>query len=334
MKYKAAVIGCGRIGFTFDNDAKRRYVASHAKAYKSVKNTELAAVCDIDSGKLQKCRKELNIPAGYADLKKMLTKEKIDILSICTPPATHYGIIKEAAKFPLRAIFCEKPLADNLEDAKKILDLCAGKKMILQVGHQRRFDRLHLQTKELMRNGRLGKAQQVNFYYTAGVKNTGSHMFDILRFFFGNVKWIEAVFSENKSGNKKDPNVDGVLKFRNGLFATFQACDVKNYLVFEMNCFLNKGRFILKESGWSLDFYKVKDSTYCSGYKELHKVKSPFNISYKRNFMINAVKHLTECIRENKEPVSSGKDGLAAVELIRAALTSAKNNGKRIFLAE
>jgi predicted dehydrogenase len=178
----------------------------------------------------------------------------------------------------------------------------------------------------------LGEVQQVNFYYTAGINNTGSHMFDLLRFFFGDVVWIEAYFSKNVFPKPQDLNLDGILKFKNGIFATFQSCDVKKYLIFELNCLLEKGRIILKDSGFNLDFYKVKKNLFFSGYRELHKEKAPFNNTYKRNFMVNAVNHLVDCVELNKKSISSGIDGLKVLELIESAIASAKENGRRKYL--
>lgn len=331
-RYKAAIIGCGRIGFAFDNDPKRKYISTHIGAYNFVRDSDLVAICDLNKQKLKECRNKWHILHGYTNFKEMLTKEKIDILSICTPSHTHYSIFKGAIKFPLKAIFCEKPLADNVKDAKEMLNLCKKNGIILQVDHQRRFDPLHINLRTIIKNKKLGEVQQVNFYYTAGIKNTGSHMFDLLRFFFGEAKWIEAFYSKNESGKKDDSNLDGILKFENGIFATFQACDVKKYIVFEMNCFLEQGRINLKDSGFAVDFFEVTSSKYFSGYRELYRTRAPFNTNYKRNFMVNAVKHLIDCIKKSKESISSGEDGLAALEMIEVAICSAKNKGKRVFL--
>ena len=96
MRYRAGVIGCGRIGFEFDKDPNRKYIATHTGAYNYVKDIELVAVCDIDKKRLKGCMERWNIPAGYSDLKEMLKRENLDILSICTLSSTHYPILKEA----------------------------------------------------------------------------------------------------------------------------------------------------------------------------------------------------------------------------------------------
>ena len=120
------------------------------------------------------------------------------------------------------------------------------------------------------------------------------------------------------------------MRFKIGVYASFQACDVSKYLLFELNCFMDKGRIVLKNSGFNIDFYKADESKCFSGYKELYKARQYFKTKYKRNFMVNAVEHLVDCIKNKKKSVSSGDDGLRALELIDASILSAKNDGKRI----
>ncbi|MFH1664877.1 MAG: Gfo/Idh/MocA family oxidoreductase [Candidatus Omnitrophota bacterium] len=332
--YRAAVIGCGRIGFVFDEDPKRRYPATHVAAYSRVDRVELAAVCDLNRELVDKCATKWGIPAGYTDLGEMLSKEKPDIVSICTPPETHSNILKTVVKHKgIKGIFCEKPLAATVEEAKEMDRACRERGIILQVGHQRRFDPLHLNIRESIMGGKFGNLQQGNFYYTAGIRNTGSHMFDILRFFFGEVEWVEAFFSRNISRKEKDPNLDGVLRFKNGFFATFQACDVNDYLIFEFNGLFEKARLVLKDSGFSVDFYEAGESENYSGYRELKKTASPFQENYQRNFMVNAVEHLLECIKKSDQSISSGYDGAKDVELIENSILSAEDGGRKIFLS-
>ena len=67
--------------------------------------------------------------------------------------------------------------------------------------------------------------QQASFYYTAGIANSGSHMFDLMRYFFGDVSWVQAHYKNDKG----DPNIDGIVKFRNGLIATVQSLEDEYY---------------------------------------------------------------------------------------------------------
>lgn len=330
--FKAGIVGCGRIGSEFDDDPKRKMVSTHAGAYSAVDEVELVAACDFSKEKLEKCGKRWHIPSLYEDYKEMLERERLDILSICTWNSTHLDIVNEAVNCNVKAIFCEKPIADTLQNANEIVRLCNERGVILQIDHQRRFDRFHQDTRSFLQNGNLGRIQQVTFYYTAGIALTGSHMFDLLRFFFGDVDWVQAIYSQNKSPNPSDPNIDGIVKFGSGTLCSIQACDVQNFLIFEMDCIGAKGRLNLTHSGFDLEFYEVRESSLFSGYKEVFPAPPPIETDVPREFMVASVKHLIQCIEQRKTPISSGEDGRAALELICTFHKSARGDGKRIPL--
>ena len=332
MIYKAGLVGCGRIGSEFDDDPKRKGVSTHAGAYSAVPETDLVAVADVNRERLYKCGKRWGVESLYQNYEEMLETEKLDILSICTWNSTHLGIVRKAVEYDVKAIFCEKPIADTLSSAYQMVELCNKNDVILQIDHQRRFCKFHQEIKNFLNDGKLGKIQQVSFYYTAGIANTGSHMFDLLRFFFGDVSWVIAFQSEIKSPNKDDPNFDGVLNFKNDVFCSIHACAVKDFVIFEIDIIGSKGRLRITHNGFDLDFYEVRDSNLYAGYKELYRCEPPIDVNLPRDFMINGVKHLVGCLENDKQSISSGEDGLRALELICAFHESAKEDGKKIYL--
>jgi len=179
----------------------------------------------------------------------------------------------------------------------------------------------------------MGRIQQVSFFYTSGIANTGSHVFDLLRFFFGNVDWIFGVPSHNKSSNSNDPNIDGIIQFKSGLLGTIQACDVQEFLIFEMDCIGTKGRLRVTHSGRGLEYYEIGESHLFSGHNDIYISTAPVNADVPRNPMANAVQRLIECLKQDqKESISSGEDGRASLELICAFHESARDNGRKVTL--
>jgi predicted dehydrogenase len=332
MTFKAGVVGCGRIGSELDDDPKRKQIVTHAGAYCAVDEVDLVAACDLSKEKLEKCGKRWQITSLYQDLGEMLKNEALDVISICTWNSTHLEIVKEAINNGVRAIFCEKPIADSLRNADEMVKLCDEKGVILQIDHQRRFDKFHQEVRRFIQDGNLGRIQQVTFYYTAGIANSGSHLFDLLRFFFGDVEWVRAFYSQNKSANPDDPNIDGIMQFGNGTFCAIQSCDVREFLIFEMACIGTRGRLNITHSGFDLEFYEVGESKLFSGYRELFASTPPIHKDIPREFMVSAVRHLVECLKEGKKPICSGEDGRASLELIYAFHESAKAEGERISL--
>ncbi len=86
------------------------------ESYKNLKNANVVAVSDKDKDITKKIATKYKVKA-YNDHKKMLNE--IDLLVIATPPFTHYNLVMDAIKFK-KYVLVEKPLAINMEQAKKI----------------------------------------------------------------------------------------------------------------------------------------------------------------------------------------------------------------------
>ncbi len=321
--FRAGLIGCGRIGCGFDDDSKKKVIFTHASAYTRFKKTNLIALADIDSKKLLKYGEKFSVRNLYRNYKEMLSKEKIDILSICTPTKTHWPIVQYASKFPIRAIYCEKPISDNLKDAKKMIKLCQERKILLMVNHQRRFDPFYRELKQKIADGKIGRVQQANCYYTRGILNTGTHILDLFDFFFGQIEWTKAVYSKNKSPFEDDPNLDGVIKFKNGPLVTIKACDDSYYLILEIDILGSKARIRL---GKEFEYFQIASGKNLLEKNELIRVKiPPFKSKYSPTSSIHGVEHIINCLEGKEKPVSSGDEAIKALETIKTMCLSAKN---------
>lgn len=330
--HRAGIVGCGRIGCGFDDEPGRGYVSTHAGAYAATPGVELVALADLDEDKLERYARKFQVPGRYQDYRRMLAAERLDVLSVCTWSDSHRDVVESAVEAGVRTIFCEKPLAVGLKDAHAMVRRCAEAGVTLMVNHPRRFDRFHRDVASYVRSGGLGRLQQATCYYTAGVANTGSHLFDLLRLLFGEVDWVRGFFSSSSSPNPEDPNVDGWLAFDGGLLASVQACDLRSYTIFEINILGSEGRLRLTSHGFGAAFEEARESERFKGYRELYPASPPVDPEGPREFMLQAVSHLIECAGNGREPLSRGLDGLKALEIICALCESAEEGGRRIEL--
>jgi len=332
MSLRAAIVGCGRIGCGFDEDFKRTYVSTHARAYLSVPGIELAALCDSDDAKLQKYAARFGVPKQYTNYEGMFRNEKLDVVSVCTPGISHLDIIRAALDSGVRGIFCEKPIADSLEAAGEIVTLSVSRNVPILIGHQRRFDPMHQQLSRFVRDDGLGRVQQVTCYYTAGVANTGSHLFDLLRLYLGDCVWAEGRLNTSAPSNPDDPNIDGWLGFAGGTTVAIQGCDVSAYTIFEIVLMGTKGRLRISSHGFKAEFEEARESVRYSGYRELFAAPLPVQGEFSLNLLPMGVSHLVSCMHSGAHPTSSAEDGRAALEIICALRQSALGRGKRIIL--
>ena len=114
------VIGCGNMG------------ASHARAYFKLEGFELVALVDRNPVKRNILAEEVGNPAQFDDFDSALKTIKPDAVSICTFPETHAEFTIKALEFGAH-VFCEKPLAPNIEDAQAMVDAANkyGKKLVI-----------------------------------------------------------------------------------------------------------------------------------------------------------------------------------------------------------
>lgn len=323
MTYRAGVIGCGRIGYSFGG------TKSHAGSYMAVDGVDLVAVCDRKLERAEQCAKDLGVKA-YQDYYEMLGNENLDIVSICTPPNNHCQSLHGAVgNGSVKAIYCEKPISVGVYAAERMVQSCNAFSILLMVNHQRRFGPLHQEIARIIREGELGRIQQVTCYYGRGVSNSGSHLFDLLRFYLGDVKEVDGWWSPNSSHQSNDPNIDGWLWFEGNVPVAIQACDGEAYLSFEINIMGILGRIRILSAGRRGEIEYVIDHPDYPGFRELSmpQILSQSSPQAPSQWIPRGVEHIIDCLETGRQPISSGEDGLAALRIIEALISSARQKG-------
>lgn len=329
-KLKAGIVGCGRIASTFARDKKRKGVVTHAQGYLADPSVEFRAACDLDRVRLEEFGKDWKVPALYADVAEMIQKEKLDLVSICTWNSSHAAITDLALRAGVRGIVCEKPIADSLRAADRMITACRRKRVPLLVNYTRRYVKLFQELKRWMDGGGLGEIQAVSCYYTAGTVNTGTHLFDFLRYFFGDVAWVAADPDAVVPSASGDVSVSGTLRFKKGFSATVAALDVNAYLVFEADIYGTRGRLRLTDSGARAMTWQVIPHPEFSGYRALKP--GPESHGDLGQGLSELITDAVRCARKRSRPICSGEDGRAALEIAAALRLSAEAHGKILRL--
>jgi predicted dehydrogenase len=321
--FRAGIVGCGKIASDYADDPMMRGdIFTHAEAYTECKDTILSAICDINPTRLQLCGDRWKVQARYENIKEMVEKEELDILSVSTPDSTHYQVIKNVLSCTnsIKVILCEKPLAMNVLEAEELVREAKENGLILVVMYMRRFARNYQGLKEFISEDNIGKIQSITGWYTKGVRHNGTHWFDVLRFFGEEAEWVMAW--NNLDDDPIDPTLDVVLGTRNGFIVSLRACDSEVFTVFEMDIMGTKGRVRILDSGFQMEFSKVVDSRRYSGYKELEI--SPQNFGDRKNLMLHAIENIVQALKFDTSVLCSGQDGVETLRISEAALKSAK----------
>ncbi len=132
--------------------------ARHAETLSgTVSGARVGGVMDLDRPRAEKLATECGPDVMvFEDGQELIRHEDIDAVVVTTPDETHAGLVMECLQRE-KPVFCEKPLATTVEDARKIVDAEAGlgRKMV-QVGFMRRYDPQHLDVKDAIDSGEIG----------------------------------------------------------------------------------------------------------------------------------------------------------------------------------
>ncbi len=176
---KIVLVGCGGMG------------RNQVRILKSLVPFELTAVCDLREQIVQEVAAEFGVKA-YTDYDVMLEQERPDTVSICTSNASHAILTILAARAGVRGIYCEKPMATNLADAREMVQACREAGAVLVINHQRRIGHDLLTARRLIEEGFLGEVRTLRGQCAGDILSDGTHVVDSLMWLTGDpdVEWV------------------------------------------------------------------------------------------------------------------------------------------------
>lgn len=344
MTATIALIGCGRIGFLLEEDPLRYKPCTHYGGAKAA-GVKINFACDINHDRLNKFSRIAGIPhSNISDnYKELFKKSRPDCVIISTWTNSHHLIGIEAARRGAKVIILEKPLTHDLTQGKKLLDTCEKTGTHLIISHERRYDSRYIKTREIINSGKIGAINSVTGKMITGpyrgpssidegggsLLHDGTHLIDITRFFFGNIKTVEGQFSRSSRKKGFEDRAAAWLQTEKGVDVFIEAGGSSSYFQFELDITGTEGRIIIGNGYQHL--YLSRKSKYYTGFRDLTEVSFP---AYRKsNCFIKMYKEASAILKgKTNESNSSGIDGYKALEVIHAIYLSSHNNRKSITL--
>ena len=336
-QYRAAVIGLGRMGSTFDDEITQGgsifLPYCHAPSYVAAPNVELVAGSDIhkEQGEIFRARWGLEDGHVYTDYREMLEKERPDLLSICTTARVRSEIVIEAARAGVKAIWAEKPIAFSLQEADEMVRVCDSERTKLAVNCARRWNPFFAEARRMIDEGEFGRILQITGYGQCGLSHNGSHLIDILRYMAGGeVQWVFGEMeSDEAAGGESDLMGNGYLAFDNGVrtYLRGMPCGSANW---EIDVVCEHGRFKSCENSQGPELYRLVEGGP-RGRRVQAKVPFPYPARV-QGTGLTIVDDLISSVEDDHDPRCSGRDGLAALEIAIALRASHRGGGVRIDL--
>jgi myo-inositol 2-dehydrogenase / D-chiro-inositol 1-dehydrogenase len=320
-KVKIGIVGTGYIGNV------------HARIYSRDERVEIAALYDIVPERAERAARSVG---GRVCRSREELFENSDAVLVCTPNKTHVEIASDAIKAG-RHVFCEKPFAIGLENARILLDAANGSDKVFQVGHNRRYAPVYSTLRELLNEDRahsahikMNRGELKNPVWTGDPNVTGGflyettiHLFDMMRFQFGEIAELVAYGSQHEYPELDEFSV--IFKFKNGFHCTFASSSDASWLFpFERIEVFCHHRTILTEEmehlvdsrGWDANFQTL---SWAMTEKE------------ERWGYVQEDRAFIDAILNASEPPVTAYDGFKSIELVESVYKAISTGEKISF---
>lgn len=224
----------------------------HAKNFNAIKSCKVVACADIVPGRAKEFAEKHGIAAAYEDVGKMLDTEKLDGVSVVTVDSAHAAPSIEAIKRKIH-VLCEKPLADSVEQAGKMVKAAKAAGILTAVNFSYRNRPGVQMAAKLVSSGRLGEIRHVEGDYlqswltldwqtepallwrlskrhgSAGVLgDLGVHLLDLASFVVGDIQSLNCELTVFDKGVKRigeyvfdvNDSASALVRFKNGARGT------------------------------------------------------------------------------------------------------------------
>lgn len=320
------VFGAGRIGHRH-----ARTVANDAPG------ARLAAICDVNLeaahalAELTGCERYTSDPAD------ILEDPAIDAVIIGTSTDSH-ALLIEAAAAAGKAIFCEKPIALDLETTDRAIAAADRAGVRLQIGFQRRFDKAYAKVSHMIEEGELGQIEAVrdtmrdpNPPHESYIPTSGGLFRDMVIHDFDCVRWLmgcEPVEIFAMGANLVDPvfakygDIDTcvvTIKFESGALGAIDASRRSGFgYDVRTEIFGSKSAVMIGE-GRDTPLYRLNSSGVWSDH--IYWFLERFDDAY-----VAEIRSFVDCLRQDKPVQITGADGRAALAMAYAAEASVREN--------
>lgn len=319
-RIRVALIGCGGI------------TAAHARGFLALaEEAQVVATVDVDLAKAEQRRTELGADAAYTDYRQALERRDVDAVDLCLPHDLHAEVAIAAAQAG-KHVLCEKPIACNQDEARRMIAAAEQANVRLMIAYCERYSNQYVAMKRLLDEGAIGtpfllridhnqwvsmpEGHWVNDPAKLGggtVAGSGTHRLDLLRWFGGDVLRVAARTRNTGLTPLRGEDVAVIaLEFANGALGEMVCSwSVRRPMWYE-------GFLVYGRDGLMHNIGGVQISRNGGDYE---KVEMPYDDA---GGFREEIRHFLACIRDGRTPLTDGREGLKALQLVEAVYKAAQ----------
>jgi predicted dehydrogenase len=314
---------------------------SLARGLEACQDGRIAAVADPADGVAEAAAEEIGDGGEvdvYTDVGEMLEREDIPAVIVAVPNFLHADMTRRAAEAG-KHVFCEKPMALNVADARSMIDACESAGVKLMIGQVLRYLPPHVWVLDLVHSGDLGEPFGMQVSRIGGgwggtyrapwrleketcggpLFEVSAHEIDLMRQVLGEAKTVYASMD-----NYVTPDVDYedfvhlVINFQNGGRGALLAGHAAKMSAYDGKIFLTEGTILFshqqREVRWVADGEEPQVTTYeeaAAGYEQ---------------GVQREIREFVEAVLDDTEVTIPGSEGLRNTEIAQAAGISAASD--------
>jgi len=298
-----------------------------------IRNAKLVAVADASKNALNLVR-NVGVNKVYRDYNLLLESPEIDAVIITLPTFLHYECVKKAAAEG-KDIFLEKPLAIKIAEGEEMLACAKHNDIKMMVGYHLRFVAAFQKLKNDIESGSIGDVQVAiatfvgpgpfyhrrrkgepapvpNWYFDknlfgGAMLDTGSHIVDLLRWYFGDVSGAKTYVGHRFHMDFED-HVASILRFKNGTIAMVNVGWFSEEMQVKIELYGTVAHRCTSYSpSASIEF--LKDTIM----RKIHR-KPILPIAYEPYF--KELQYFVNCVSTNTSPQPSGEEALRDMKTV------------------
>jgi len=319
----------------------------HLTACQECTGLDIVAVCDVHSGRAKSLAKDFGIPNVFTDYRDLVAADDVDAVSVCVPNNLHMPVTLAAIKAD-KDVICEKPLAMNAGQARRMVAAADKAGKILMTAQSSRYTAAAGFLKKLAEGGRFGKIyygkalwlrrsgipkgwfQDIEQSAGGPLVDLGVHAIDLLWWLMGHPKPVSAhgvMFDHlgragqgmgdwgigyNPTKFSVEDMVGGLIRFEDGRALSIDISWAAHTAdMYWFRFFGTKGGAqIMPETV----VYETDGKTKVDTIPELPR-QNPYAVENQ---------HFVDCIRRREQPISPGSQAVVVMAMIDAVSKAAR----------
>lgn len=283
-KYSVTIIGLGNIGLLYDYESEGKVYLTHLKSFFFSSSFNVINCIDKSDDRIKLAQNKYGKKINYFNsFSKNIPITDLYVLS--SIPEVNKKLYDKIIKINKNVFFLiEKPAWANKKTPKNCF-----------INYFRKTIPAFQKLKSKFKSNDYGSIQSINCYYTKGLRNNGSHLIDLIFYFFGNTfdKKSIKIINSFSDYDQSDQTISFTYKhqYKNNFFpVTFTGLSEKMYSIIEIDIFTQNHRIKIQDFGEKIDIYNLINDPLFQGYKLLKKtITTHANLHLSGEFVVKEI---------------------------------------------